>query len=327
MAKKVSSSIKSMEDLLKGYKEDLDKEVEVVTTSIECLDDLWGGGVHLGYSYSMWGPAGCGKSTLSLQIIKSFCKLGKKVVVADVEKAMNDRQIDTFGLREFVETKSLVIVPLDYYLELEELVDTIVADGTYELLVIDSETMIDVSLPNSMKVTDVRPGLKATQSSYLLKKIKSKFYHANIASIILFHARANIDMSGGSNGPDTKQAGGYAAEHVPDIITKITSHEKVYDTGAKREDSVQIGVGIKIECTKNKFAAPFRPVKKKLIFGKGILKRIDLVDTALEKGVILTGGGGYFTLPDGTKVRGTQALYDLPGATLKEIQTALKALK
>jgi len=323
MAKKTNSKDKiTFQGLVARYKEADSIPAECVSTNIDCLDDQWGGGVHLGYCYSLWGPAGCGKSTLALQVVKAFCKKGKKVVALDVEKAMNDRQIDTFGLREFVDNGTFVILPIDTYAEWEDVMDGIIEDGTISLMLVDSETMTKVSLPQELRVTDVRPAIKAAQGSFILNKMKSMFYHHRIASIVLFHARANFSINGGTVS-DTKQAGGFAAEHVPDIITKLTIHEKIKEgTG---DDAPQIGVGIKIECTKNKFAAPFRPIKKKLIFGKGILKRIDLIDTALERGIITMAGAGFFTLPDGTKGRGTQALYDLPNDKLAMIQKHLKA--
>ena len=153
--------------------------------------------------------------------------------------------------------------------------------------------------------------------------MKSLFYEKGIASIVLFHARANISMTGGTQ-PAEKQAGGYVAEHVPDIITKLTPHARVIEGSGDNE--TQIGVEVGIVCTKNKFATPFKFVKKKLIFGKGISKKIDLVDTAIENGVIVQ-SGAYFALPDGTKIRGRKDLYDLPPSTLKSIQETLRSLK
>lgn len=45
----------------------------------QVLNDLWDG-VHLGTMYSVWGEAGCGKTTLLAQMLKSLCKQGLKGV-------------------------------------------------------------------------------------------------------------------------------------------------------------------------------------------------------------------------------------------------------
>ena len=74
---------------------------------------------------------------------------------------------------------------------------------------------------------------------------------------------------------------------------------------------------------KNKFTSPLFPYRKKLIYGKGISKRIDLVDTAIERGYNSSRWWWVFYTPDGSKVRGMKALYDLPNEDLKKLQTAL----
>lgn len=310
---KLSSSFASAMDKYATH-----KTFEMIPVGVEALNTLWGGGIVLGYMYSFWGDPGCGKSTLTLQCVKAFCKAGLKVLIIDVEKAINDFQKKTFGLDQYIEDGLLMILTVTNFAEYEDLC-VAVADQGFALVVTDSETAISPITPAEMKVTDVRPGLRSAQESFCLNKIKDLFYKNNVASIMLFHARANITMTGGTQ-PDKKQAGGFAAGHYPDVITRISAHAQV------KEDDVIIGNNIRIVTTKNKFTAPFVTIEKKLIYGIGVSKRIDTIDTAIETGLIKKGGGGYYELPDGTKVRGTKALYASPNSVLSDLSKRLKGL-
>lgn len=288
------------------------KSMEFIRVFPDFLNELWGGGMAPGYVYSFWGPQGCGKSTVALQVVKSFCDQGLTVLHIDAEKALNDNQKECFKLTEHEASGSLIHTVADNYEDAEKLIDA-AAEAGVSLIVIDSETSIQPIVPKGLAVTDVRPGLKALQSSFVMNKLKQLCYRHNIVALIIFQARANIQISGYGGGPETKQAGGWAALHIPDIITKITAHGKI------KEGEIIIGNEIQAVCEKNKFAPPFIPIRKKLIFGTGISKRIDTVDTAVEMGIITMKGAGFYTLPDGTSVRGAKALYELPSDTLRDI--------
>ena len=285
MAKKSDS----LNDLLSKFA--VNQEVVMQKLLVDALNEIWGGGMAKGYMYSFWAEPGVGKSTLSLQIAKSFCKDSKRVLIVDGEKAVNAFMIDSFGLRDYVDNGTLIITTVTNFAEWEELCMGVSETGEFDLIITDSVTTISPITPKGLTVVDVRPGLRAQQESFVLNKLKDQFYKKGVTSLMIFHARANINIMGGGTQALTKQAGGFAAEHYPDVITKITSHGKVKD-----EDDVIIGCEITLVSTKNKFTAPFRPLRKKLIYGVGISKRIDLVDTAIEKGVVVQ-KGPFFTLP------------------------------
>ena len=64
--------------------------------------------------------------------------------------------------------------------------------------------------------------------------------------------------------------------------------------------------------------------ERALIFGKGVDKRREIIDKALELGIIEKGGGGFFTLPGGNTIRGFSALYNISNEILKEIQSLIE---
>lgn len=314
MAKKKGLSGMSFEQVMNQYH--ANREIEMISVDPEVFNDLWGGGIATGFMYSLWADAGVGKSTLALQAARSFCKKGLKVLFVDVEKALNPWQKETFKLTKYEEDGLFYHVEATNYKEAEDICMSLTGD-VINLVVIDSISGLTPAIPKELSVDEVRPGLRAQQESFFLNKIKNYFYSEKISSIVLFHARANINMTGGTQ-PDVKQAGGFAALHYPDVITKLTSHAQIKG----ENDGEIIGKEVGIVCTKNKFAPPFRLRKKKLIFGVGISKRIDLIDSALENGII-TQSGAYFILPSGDKIRGRKALYDVDASVLKDIQFQL----
>lgn len=279
----------------------------------QVLNDLWGG-FHLGAIYSIWAEKGAGKSTLTFQVLKSLCKKGLKGVFVDIEKAFNEFQQQVFGLTEFIDNGQLVVLTVNNWKEYEEIVMAL--DGEdIDFFVTDSITMIMAYTPKELKVEDVRPGIKAQQAASVLGKLKDIAYRNEIGTILLYHARANLNITGNNPyAPQTKMAGGFADAHIPDVITKIQTHSKI-----KGEGDDPIGVEISIVTEKNKFVAPFQTRREKLIFGKGIDAKISLIENAIALGIIRQSGSS-FIIPNHDNVRGRKALYELDTETLKGLK-------
>lgn len=316
MAKKARGAV-TLDSLMDEYGKDVVSEP--IKLDVAVLNDLWGGGIFPGYMYSLWAEPGGGKSTLTIQVAKSLCRKSLRVLWLDSEKALNPNQIESFGLKQYVDNGTFILFTISNYEDLEKCVEA-ASNEDIALVVVDSESMLRAVTPQDQKVTDVRPGLKALQSSHVLNKAKDLFYKSGIASIIIFHARANINIGGPVNmyAPTTKQAGGWVAQHAPDVITKIAVGSKLKD-----DDTGEIiGANIRISCEKNKFASPFKVYEKKLIYGKGISARIDLIDTCIEAGIIVQ-SGAYFQMPWGENIRGRKTLYDLPADKMKQLKESV----
>lgn len=313
MAKKSGGA--SLNELINKYS--AEAEVEFKPTGLRAIDTMLGGGICPGSMIGMWGPQGSGKSTIAAQILKGFCKRGEKAIWIDVENALNKNQQESFGLRKYVEDGTLLHVTAATYAEADDLT-TAVANDTemnIKLVVVDSESQLLPKIAEEQRVDDNQPGQKARQASVWLTKVKSLFARKGITMIVLFHARANINMTANPYAPATKQAGGYAALHIPDAILQMQPGQK----GGEDKDKPSYQI-VHLTSDKNKFAPPFTKVDFKMWFGFGIKKSVELIDEAREKGVITMSGAGFFKLPNGETIRGTEALYSLPGETLREIQ-------
>lgn len=317
MAKK-DNKLQGLQGLLEVY--GLDKPTAFVDSGVDVLNEIWGGGCAAGSSYSLWGPAGCGKSTLSAQVARSFCRQGKKVVLLDSERAWNDKQLESFGLSQFKSGGLLFHLTVRDYSELEEICKALSdSDDGVSLVIIDSISEIEAFADKGLTVRDCRPGVKALQASFVLPRIKRWFADSDICSLWLFHARANMQM--GPVNPyasQTKQDGGFAAQHVPDVITKVTAGSKIKEKNESGEEQT-IGNTIYVETTKNKFCRPFDKREAKLIFGLGISRRVALIDKALDSGAITRAGASYI-LPWGVRFVGAQKLYAMPAEVLQQLR-------
>lgn len=307
----------NIQDIISTY--GVSRDCEMVSTGSIVMDAVLGGGVALGNMYAFWGNAGSGKSTLAFNIVRRFCKAGKKVCFVDVEKALNSKQQTAFKLLEFVENGMLTILTADNYADVYTICKAVSKSGEYSLIVVDSETMINESIPEDVDITTGRMGQKSLQASRTLNALKPLLYNNNVASIWLSHARANIDIMAGLYAPKEKMAGGYALRHVPDVILQISPGQKLKDDG-----DALVGITVHLQTEKNKFTRPFQKFDVKVFFGKGINPRVEVVDLAVMQGLVVKEGRGYL-LPDSTKVS-SKGLYDLSNEQLSELKGMLTPL-
>ena len=302
-------------DILEKYK--ANANIQMTSTGSINLDILLGGGINKGSMYVFWGEQGCGKSTCASQIVRSFCREGKKVLFIDSEKALNGMQCDSFELTPFINDGRLSLLTIDNFIELSEIIKASNdASFDYDLVVIDSMTSINTFEDvENFDILDNKPAQHASQSQKVLNLMRTIFTRKGVSSIIICHARANISMVATPYSPTTKLAGGFALRHIPDVLVHVSSSTKL-----KRTDGSVYGQCVKVVAEKNKFAIPFNTREVKLVFGKGISRKEEVINFAIEFGLITTSGGGNYTLPDGTTVRGIDNIMS------KVDETMLKAL-
>lgn len=300
----MASKALTISDILKKY--DTKKTYDFTTTGSICLDKMLGGGLAPGQMYAMWGVSGCGKSTIACQTAKQFCKLGKKVIYVDVEKALNTNQLRDFGLEQYTEDGSFNVITINNYNELSEVVVAVAKEKACDLFIVDSVSEImPVANMEELDVVSARPGQNARQGGLALQQMHSLFYDNGITSIVLFHARANISMGPANPYQETEvMGGGYQSKHIPDVIIKVSASTKL-----KSDDDQDIlGQVLAVTTQKNKFAPPLKKFKVKMFYGKGISRVAEVIDLALDLNII-TRSGAYYSLPNGDKVCGEKKLY------------------
>lgn len=305
MAKKNDASILDIMETYGGS-----EELVMHSTGIKALDDISGGGLMEGGLYAFWGEQGTGKSSLCAQIARKFCEEGYRVAYIDSEKSLNPKQMNIYGLTEYLCTKENpdnMLLHLNTVVTMKECDDAnakLVANGTFKLIIIDSETELLAKSVDDMDVEAKTIGEHARQSQVMLNKLKCHVHLNNLIAIVMFQARANIQTMPSYGASDKKQAGGFSAKHIPDAILKIARGASIKDTEGKK-----IGHVMKMEYEKNKIHQP-EGTEQQFIYGVGISNKIGVIDAALERGLIEVSGNSY-VLGNGNKYVGKKKLYDM----------------
>ena len=300
MAKKDDISI---DDLIEEYSSN--GEMVMHSTGIRAFDAMLGGGLLEGAMYGFWGEQGTGKSSLCAQIARKFCEEGYPVLYIDSEKSLNDVQKKIYGLTEYCENRTLLhfdkVVTVK---QCDEVCSKLIKKNAVKLIIIDSETELLAKTADELDVEKQVVGEHARQSQIMLSKLKCGVHLNNLIAIVMFQARANIQLNPTYGASDKKQAGGFAGKHVPDAIIQIGKGSAIKDSENKK-----IGHVMRISCEKNKIAPP-TTIEQDFIYGIGISNRIGVIDAAIERGFIEISGRTYI-LGNGSKYIGKKALYDM----------------
>lgn len=300
MAKKNDLSI---DELIDEYSSN--GEMIMHSTGIKALDEISGGGLMEGAMYGFWGEQGTGKSSLCAQIARKFCDEGYSVLYIDSEKSLNDVQKRIYGLTDYCASKRLIhmdrVVTMK---QCDEVCSKFIKADAVKLIIIDSETELLAKSADEIDIEKQAIGEHARQSQLMLGKLKCGVHLNNLICIVMFQARANIQTVPTYGASDKKQAGGYAARHVPDAILQIARGASIKDT----ENNI-IGHVMRMKYDKNKIHAPMM-IEQNFIYGVGIDNRMSVIDAAIERGFIELSGRSY-VLGNGNKYVGKKALYDM----------------
>ena len=285
-------------------------EMEFISTGIKALDEISGGGLLSGAMYGFWGEQGTGKSSLCAQIARKFCDDGYSVLYIDSEKSLNDVQKKIYGLSKYCpkdKTESRQLYHLDRIVTMkqcDDICNKFINEGAVKLIIIDSITELLAKPAEDIDIEKQTIGEHARQSKDMLLKLKCAVHLNDVICIVMSQARANIQTVPTYGASDKKQAGGFAAKHVPDAILQIAKGSAIRDT----EGNV-IGHVMRMKYEKNKIHAPM-VIEQNFIYGVGISNKMGVIDAALERGFIELSGRSY-VLGNGSKYVGKKALYDM----------------
>ncbi len=298
----------SIDDIMDEYSSD--GEMTFISTGIKALDEISGGGFLEGTMYGFWGDAGTGKSSLCAQIARKFCDDGYSVLYIDSEKSLNDVQKQIYGLTKYCpkdKNEPRQLYHLDRIVTMkqcDEVCKKFIDKQMVKLIIIDSITELLAKPAEDIDIEKQTIGEHARQSKDMLLKLKCAVHLNDVICIVMSQARANIQTVPTYGASDKKQAGGYAAKHVPDAILQIARGSALKDP----EGNV-IGHVMRMKYEKNKIHAPMM-IEQNFIYGVGVSNKMGVIDTALERGFIALSRRSYI-LGNGSKYVGKKALYDM----------------
>lgn len=258
------------------------EEVGVIPTGL-FVDKLTGiGGIPRGVITEIFGDEGIGKSSLSLQIIAAAQKQGLKCLWSDVEWSYTPAYATSLG----VDNKRLGLIRERFAETTLDAIEEAVESGKWDLVILDS---IGGILPRSEaeKGADGKTiGGQAGLIAKFCRKVVPLLSIHNTALIVINHAFTDI-MSG-----KLMTSGGKKLAYHKSLSIRL---KPKYGANILKQGDRKIGKVVVGEVRKNKVGdTEGLEVEAQLFFGSGFSASSDLLETALEKGVIVKKGNSYF---------------------------------
>lgn len=256
-------------------------KVEAIPTGSIALDIATGvGGIPKGKIIEIFGPESSGKTTLALHVIAEAQKRGGIAVFIDAEHALDPKYAQKIG----VDLDNLYISQPDYGEQALEIAESLLRSGAVDVIVIDSVAALVPKDELEGEIGEAHVGKQARLMAQALRKLKSLAHSANAAVIFINQLREKIGVMFGN--PETTP-GGRALKFFADMRLDV---RRIGDT---KEGDSKIGSRVRVKVVKNKLAPPFREAEFDMIYGEGICKLCDLIDTASELGIIKKSGSWY----------------------------------
>jgi len=255
--------------------------VEVIPTGSVALDVALGcGGLPRGRIIEIYGPESSGKTTLTLHAIAEAQRAGGVCAFIDAEHALDTDYARRLG----VDLEDLLVSQPDCGEQALEICDTLVRTGAIDLIVVDSVAALTPKAEIEGDMGDTHMGLQARLMSQALRKLTAIISRTKTVVIFINQLRQKIGVVYGN--PETT-TGGNALKFYCSVRLDIRRKKAI-----KRGEE-NIGSEVKVKVVKNKLAPPFREAEFEILFGSGVNKLGELVDTAEKLGLMEKSGTWY----------------------------------
>ncbi|MDR2131737.1 MAG: recombinase RecA, partial [Clostridiales Family XIII bacterium] len=238
------------------------------------------GGVPRGRIVEVFGPESSGKTTLTLHIIAEAQKLGGRAAFIDAEHALDPDYAKRLG----VDTDNLLVSQPDTGEQALEICELLVRSGAIDVVVVDSVAALVPKAEIQGDMGDAHVGLQARLMSQALRKLAGAINKSNTCAIFINQLREKVGVIYGSPEVTT---GGRALKFYSSMRIDVRRVESI-----KSGDSV-LGNRTRAKIVKNKVAPPFKQAEFDIMYGVGISKEGDLLDSAAEMKVVDKSGAWY----------------------------------
>ncbi|QKJ87391.1 recombinase RecA [Paramixta manurensis] len=238
------------------------------------------GGLPLGRIVEIFGPDSSGKTTLALSVIRQAQQLGKSCAFIDSDRALHTAYAENSGIDL---DRLLVSRPATGELALD-VCESIIRSRAASVIVIDSVAALITRGEYEGAMGDAHDGEIARLMSKAMRKLSPLAHQYNCLLIFINQIR---NRPGVIYGNPEVTTGGAALKQFASIRLDVRQ------TNQLAENKTVVATEHRVKVVKNKMGSPYRQATFQIWFDHGISHEGEVLDHAMQKGIVLRSGVWY----------------------------------